>query len=65
MALVLGALSLLGLGIFGPGIANGIVSGDRNSALAQRSALASSQGGPSSVALVSRLAVRDSQVPHL
>ena len=27
MALVLGALSLLGLGIFGPGIANGIVSG--------------------------------------
>lgn len=28
MALVLAALSLLGLGIFGPGIANGIVSGD-------------------------------------
>ncbi|MET4328621.1 type IV secretion system protein TrbL [Bradyrhizobium sp. i1.15.2] len=27
MAFVLGALSLLGLGIFGPGIANGIVSG--------------------------------------
>jgi type IV secretion system protein TrbL len=27
MALMLGALSLLGLGIFGPGIANGIVSG--------------------------------------
>jgi type IV secretion system protein TrbL len=27
MALVLGALALLGLGIFGPGIANGIVSG--------------------------------------
>jgi type IV secretion system protein TrbL len=27
MALVLGALSLLGLGIFGPGIANGIVTG--------------------------------------
>src|SRR5712672_2137152 len=27
MTLVLGALSLLGLGIFGPGIANGIVSG--------------------------------------
>lgn len=27
MALVLGALSLLGLGIFGPSIANGIVSG--------------------------------------
>src|SRR6201995_2976555 len=27
MALVLGALTLLGLGIFGPGIANGIVSG--------------------------------------
>ncbi|MFX6945404.1 P-type conjugative transfer protein TrbL, partial [Acinetobacter baumannii] len=27
MALVLAALSLLGLGIFGPGIANGIVSG--------------------------------------
>jgi type IV secretion system protein TrbL len=27
MALVLGALSLLGLGIFGPGIANGVVSG--------------------------------------
>src|SRR6201996_4992911 len=27
MALVLGALSLLGLGIFGPGIANGLVSG--------------------------------------
>src|ERR1700751_4976895 len=27
MALVLGALSLLGLGIFGPGIANGIVAG--------------------------------------
>jgi type IV secretion system protein TrbL len=27
MALVLGALSLLGLGIFGPGVANGIVSG--------------------------------------
>jgi type IV secretion system protein TrbL len=27
MSLVLGALSLLGLGIFGPGIANGIVSG--------------------------------------
>src|ERR1700686_3136502 len=27
MALVLGALSLLGLGIFGPGIANGIVQG--------------------------------------
>ena len=27
MAIVLGALSLLGLGIFGPGIANGIVSG--------------------------------------
>src|ERR1700722_1587886 len=27
MALVLGSLSLLGLGIFGPGIANGIVSG--------------------------------------
>jgi type IV secretion system protein TrbL len=27
MALVLGALSLLGLGIFGPGIANGIISG--------------------------------------
>jgi type IV secretion system protein TrbL len=27
MAMVLGALSLLGLGIFGPGIANGIVSG--------------------------------------
>jgi type IV secretion system protein TrbL len=27
MAVVLGALSLLGLGIFGPGIANGIVSG--------------------------------------
>jgi type IV secretion system protein TrbL len=27
LALVLGALSLLGLGIFGPGIANGIVSG--------------------------------------
>ncbi|MBV8700598.1 MAG: P-type conjugative transfer protein TrbL, partial [Bradyrhizobium sp.] len=27
MALVLGTLSLLGLGIFGPGIANGIVSG--------------------------------------
>src|SRR6202000_2486764 len=27
MALVLGALSILGLGIFGPGIANGIVSG--------------------------------------
>jgi type IV secretion system protein TrbL len=27
MGLVLGALSLLGLGIFGPGIANGIVSG--------------------------------------
>jgi type IV secretion system protein TrbL len=27
MALVLGAVSLLGLGIFGPGIANGIVSG--------------------------------------
>ena len=27
MALVLGALSLLGLGIFGPGLANGIVSG--------------------------------------
>ncbi|WP_024511612.1 P-type conjugative transfer protein TrbL [Bradyrhizobium sp. ARR65] len=27
MALVLGALSLLGLGIYGPGIANGIVSG--------------------------------------
>ena len=27
MALVLGALSLLGLGSFGPGIANGIVSG--------------------------------------
>ena len=27
MALVLAALSLLGLGIFGPGIANGLVSG--------------------------------------
>src|SRR5437588_8052094 len=27
MALVLGALTLLGLGIFGPGVANGIVSG--------------------------------------
>ena len=27
MAIVLAALSLLGLGIFGPGIANGIVSG--------------------------------------
>ena len=27
MALVLGALALLGLGIFGPGIANGVVSG--------------------------------------
>lgn len=27
MALLLGALSLLGLGIFGPGVANGIVSG--------------------------------------
>lgn len=27
MAMVLGALSLLGLGVFGPGIANGIVSG--------------------------------------
>ncbi|TIX29968.1 MAG: P-type conjugative transfer protein TrbL, partial [Mesorhizobium sp.] len=27
MAIVLAALSLLGLGIFGPGIANGLVSG--------------------------------------
>ena len=27
MTLVLAALSLLGLGIFGPGVANGIVSG--------------------------------------
>ena len=27
MAIVLAALSLLGLGIFGPGIANGLISG--------------------------------------
>ena len=36
MAIVLAALSLLGLGIFGPGIATGLVSGGRNSAQGRR-----------------------------
>jgi type IV secretion system protein TrbL len=36
MAIVLAALSLLGLGIFGPGIANGLVAAGRSSARARR-----------------------------
>ena len=59
MALVLGALSLLGLGIFGPGIANGIVSGGPQLGAGAAVGTGLPRAAPSSLAPVSQPVVSD------
>jgi type IV secretion system protein TrbL len=64
MALVLGALSLLGLGIFGPGIANGIVSGGPQLGAGAAVGTAWPLVAPSWLARVSQPVAPDSQAAH-